>query len=172
MDLEKKMQMLVSENEFLQLQLEDINNELKKKDEEIDMLANCSNSAAFLRSKIESNLLEIEQLKYYNELNAQKSEGLQMLNEELELDLLNQIKARQNDQISLKEMESVKANFEVITEELNEAATLYKKLQITKGKLAEYQSLASLTEIENLKLKDELEEQRELINLLRIKKPV
>ena len=76
MDFEKKIRMLVSENEFLLLQLEDINLELKKKDEEIDMLADDIDTAAFLRSKIEGNLLEIEQLKYDNQQTTQKSFGL------------------------------------------------------------------------------------------------
>ena len=170
MDFEKKIRMLVSENEFLQLQLEDINLVLKKKDEEIDMLADDSDTAAFLRSKIESNLMEIEQLKYFNQQTTQKSVGLQMLNEELELDLLKQIKGRQKEQKALKEMDGVKANLEVITEELNEAVALYKMLQSLKEKLAEAKSIASFTEIENQELKKEIEEQRELIKLLKIKK--
>ena len=170
MDYEKKIRMLVSENEFLQLQLEDINLELRKKDEEIDLLADEGETAAFLRSKIDSNLIEIEQLKYYVEQASQKSVGLEMLNEELEIDLLTQMKGRQKDQSTLKEMTSIKANFEVVTEELNEAATLYKKLQVLKEKLSEANSIASLKEIENAELKKEVEEQRELIELLKAKK--
>ena len=158
MDYEKKIRMLVSENEFLQLQLEDINLELRKKDEEIDLLADEGETAAFLRSKIDSNLIEIEQLKYYVEEASQKSVGLEMLNEELEIDLLTQMKGRQKDQSTLKEMTSIKANFEVVTEELNEAATLYKKLQVLKEKLSEANSIASLKEIENAELKKEVEE--------------
>ena len=77
MDFEKKIRMLVSENEFLQLQLEDINLVLKRKDDEIDMLADDGETAAFLRSRIESNLIEIEQLNYYVAQANQKSEGLE-----------------------------------------------------------------------------------------------
>ena len=172
MDFEIKIRMLVSENEFLLLQLEDINLELKKKDEEIDMLADDIDTAAFLRSKIEGNLLEIEQLKYDNQQTTQKSFGLQMLNEELEEDLLKQIKGRQKEQKTIKEMHGVKANLEVITEELNEAAALYKMLQSLQKKLSEATSIASLTEIENQELKNEIKEQKELIKLLRIKKIV
>ena len=170
MDFEKKIRMLVSENEFLQLQLEDINLVLKRKDEEIDMLADEGETAAYLRSKIDSNLIEIEQLKYYVDQASQKSLGLEMLNEELELDLLSQMRGRQKEQQSLKEMDSVKANFEVVTEELNEAAALYKMLQALKEKLSEAKSIASLKEIENLELKKEVKEQRELIDLLKTKK--
>ena len=172
MDLEKKIRNLVSENEFLQLQLEDINLELKKKEEEIDMLADDSETAAFLRSKIDSNLLEIEQLKYYNQQATQKSLGLEILNEELEVDLLLQNKGRQKEHKALKEMDAVKANLEVLTEELNEAAALYKMLQSLKEKLSEANSIATLAERENQELKKEIEEQRELIELLKIKKLV
>ena len=170
MDFEKKIRMLVSENEFLLLQLEDINLALKKKDEEIDMLADNIDTAAFLRSKIEGNLLEIEQLKYDNQQTTQKSFGLQMLNEELEEDLLKQIKGRQKEQKTIKEMHGVKANLEVLTEELNEAAAFYKMLQSLQKKLSEATSIVSLTEIENQELKKEIQEQKELIELLRIKK--
>ena len=171
MDVEKKIRLLVSENEFLQLQLEDINLELKKKDEEIDMLAEDIESAAFLRSRIDSNLIEIEQLKYYNQQALQKNIGLETLNEELEVDLLQQMKGRQKEQQALKEMDSVKTNMEVITEDLNEAAELYKKLQTLKEKLAEANSKALMAEIENEELKKEVQEQRELIELLKNKKP-
>ncbi len=172
MDFEKKIRMLVSENEFLQLQLEDINLVLKKKDEEINMLADEGETASFLRSRIDSNLIEIEQLKYYVHLAGQKSLGLEILNEELEVDLLIQMKGRQKEQKSLKEMGTVKANLEVVTEELNEAAALYKMLQSLKQKLSEANSIASLNEIENRELKLEIAEQRELIELLKIKKTV
>lgn len=172
MDFEKKIRILVSENEFLQLQLEDINLVLKKKDKEIDMLADEGETAAYLRSKIDSNLIEIEQLKYYVARANQKSVGLETLNEELEIDLLNQMKGRQKEQKSIKEMSSVKANLEVVTEELNEAASLYKMLQSLKQKLSEANSIASLKELENQELKKEVEEQRELIELLKRKKLV
>ena len=170
MDFEKKIRILISENEFLQLQLEDINLVLKKKDEEIDMLADDGETAAYLRSKIDSNLIEIEQLNYYVSRANQKNLGLEALNEELEVDLLTQMRGRQKEQQSLKEMGSVKANLEVVTEELNEAAALYKMLQSLKEKLAEANSIASLKEIENQELKKEVEEQKELIELLKLKK--
>ena len=170
MNFEKEIRMLVSENEFLQLQLEDINVILKKKDEEIDMLADDGETAAFLRSKIDSNLIEIEQLKYYVEQASQKSIGLEMLKEELEVDLLMQMKGRQKEQKALQEMGTVKANLEVVTEELNEAAALYKMIQSLKQKLSEANSIASLNEIENRELKIEIAEQKELIELLKRKK--
>lgn len=171
MDFEKKIKMLVSENEFLQSQLEEVTLILKQKDEESYIKADESETEAYLRSKIDSNFIEIEQLNYHVTQANQKSIGLEALNEELEIDLLNQMKGRQQEQKSIKEMNSVKANFEVVTEELNEAAALYKMLQSLKQKLSEANSITSLKELENQELKKAIEEQKELIELLKIKKP-
>ncbi len=170
MDYEKKIRVLLSENEFLQLQMEDLNTELKKRDEEIDLLGDVTESTAALQSKIDSNLIEIEQLRYNSEQVAQKSLGIEMMNEELEMSLYKEIKGRQKDQASLKEMDSVKANMDIISEELNEAAELYRKIQLLKASLAEAKSIASMKEIENENLKEELEELRELVKILKNKK--
>ena len=170
MDYEKKIQILISENEFLQLQLEDLNSTIKKRDEEINLLGDVTESTAALRSKIDSNLLEIEQLRFNNQQASQKQLGIEMMNEELEMSLYKEIKGRQKDQASLKEMNSVKTNIVIIEEELNEAAVLYKKIQSLKAELAEAKSTASMKEIENENLKSAIEEQKELIKILRLKK--
>lgn len=171
MDYEKKIRVLLSENEFLQLQMEDLNKEIKKRDEEIDILGDVTESTATLRSKIDSNLIEIEQLRYNSEQVAQKSLGVEMMNEELEMSLYKEIKGRQKDQAFLKEMNSVKANMEIMEGELNEAAELYKKIQLLKASLAEAKSIASIKILENENLKVEVEALREVIKILKNKKP-
>ncbi len=170
MDYEKKIRVLLSENEFLQLQMEDLNSELQKRDEEINILGDINESTAALRSKIDSNLLEIEQLRYRSEQLSQKSLGIEMMNEELEMNLYKEIKGRQIDQASLKEMDSIKANMGIISEELNEAAELYKRIQLLKASLAEAKSIANMKEIENENLKLEIKELKELVSVLKLKK--
>ncbi len=170
MDYEKKIQLLLSENEFLQEQLEDLNNEIRKKDEEISLLGDGAESEASLRSRIDSNLIEIEQLKYNSEEAAKKTEAIEMMNEELELNLYREIKGRQKEQAEIKELFSVKTNNEILSSELDEAAALYKKVQALKKELAEAKSTAEMKEIENLQLKDEIAELNALLKELRMKK--
>jgi hypothetical protein len=169
MDYENKIRILVSENEFLQLQLEDLNTEIKKREEEINILGDVTESTAALRSKIDSNLIEIEQLMFNSRQASQKQLGIEMMNEELEMSLYKEVKGRQKDQASLKELDSVKANMEIVSEELNEAAALYKKLNTLKAALAEANSNASMREIENQNLKMEIEELKELVKILKNK---
>jgi hypothetical protein len=170
MDYEKKIQLLLSENEFLQEQLEDLNNEIRKKDEEISLLGDGAESEASLRSRIDSNLIEIEQLKYNSEEAAKKTEAIEIMNEELELNLYREIKGRQKEQAEIKELFSVKTNNEILSSELDEAAALYKKVQALKKELAEARSIAEIKEIENQHLNEEVAELNALLKALRIKK--
>jgi superfamily II DNA helicase RecQ len=170
MDYEKKIQLLLSENEFLQEQLEDLNNEIRKKDEEISLLGDGTESEASLRSRIDSNLIEIAQLKYNSEEVLKKAAAVEMMNEELELNLLKQIKGRQQEKAEIKELSSVKASNEILSSELDEAVTLYKKVSVLKKELAEARSLVEITNIENKHLKEEVEELKALLGGLRKKK--
>jgi superfamily II DNA helicase RecQ len=170
MDYEKKIQLLLSENEFLQEQLEDLNNEIRKKDEEISLLGDGSESEASLRSRIDSNLIEIAQLKYNSQEVAKKAAAVEMMNEELELNLLKQIKGRQQEKAEIKELSSVKANNNILNSELDEAVTLYKKVTALKKELAEAKSIAEMKEIENKHLREEVEELNALLKELRKKK--
>jgi chromosome segregation ATPase len=170
MDYEKKIQSLLFENEFLQEQLEDLNNDIRKKDEEISLLTSDVESEASLRSRIDSNLIEIQHLKYTSEQVVQKAAAIEMMNEELELNLIKEIKSGQVKQASIRELESVKANNDILSAELDEAAPLYRKVQDLKKALAEAKSIAAMMELENQHLKEEIDELRALLQELRKKK--
>ncbi len=170
MDYEKKIQLLLSENEFLLEQLEDLNNEIRKKDEEISLLGDITESEASLRSRIDSNLIEIAQLIYNCEEAAKKTDAIEMMNEELELNLYKEIKGRQKEQAEIKELVSVKTNNEILSSELDEAAALYNKVQSLKKELAEAKSIAEIKEVENQHLKDEVAELNALLKEIKMKK--
>jgi predicted ribosome quality control (RQC) complex YloA/Tae2 family protein len=170
MEYEKKIQLLLSENEFLQQQLEDLNNEIRKKEEEISLLGDMSESESSLRSRIDSNLIEIEQLKYNSELATQKSIAIEMMNEELEVNLLKEIRGRHKEQAVIKKLSSVNTNIDILNNELNEAAALYKKVQSLKKELAEAKSIAEIKTLENNQLVEEIAELKELLTVLKTKK--
>lgn len=170
MEYEKKIQLLLSENEFLQQQLEDLNNEIRKKEEEISILGDMSESESSLRSRIDNNLIEIEQLKYNSEQAAQKSIAIEMMNEELEVNLLKEIRGRHKEQAVIKELSSVNTNIDILNNELNEAAALYKKVQSLKKELAEAKSMAEIKTLENNQLVEEIAELKALLKVLRTKK--
>src|ERR1700749_1707606 len=129
MDEIKKIQSLLSENEFLQLQLEDLNSVIKNKDEEISLLGDNMDTSASLQSRIDMNLAEIEQLKYNMALAEQKNAGTEMRNEELELSLMKESKERQKQQAEIKGLHMVRTELDIISNELDEAAPMYARIE-------------------------------------------
>jgi murein DD-endopeptidase MepM/ murein hydrolase activator NlpD len=170
MDIEKQIRILLSENEFLQHQLEDLNKAVKQRDEEILFLGDNMDSAAELQSRIDSNLAEIEQLKYNNALTEEKAAAAEELNEALENDLLQQIRQSHKDEKLLQEMNSVKVNLDVANEELEQSAGFYQRIIQLKKEVAELKSNLELSQSENELLKEENEELQQLITLLRQKR--
>ena len=170
MDESRKIQLLLSENEFLQAQLEDLNRIVQNKEDEISLLADDLESGAYLQSRIDCNLAEIDQLKYNMGLAEQKAAGAEMMNEELALNLLKQSKERQKDRAEIKTLGSVKTELEIITNELDEATPLYAKLDKLESELAETKSQYDLLQTENNELREQIYELNELVALLRKKK--
>lgn len=166
----KQIQALTSENEFLQLQLEDLNNAVRSKDEEIHLLGDSMESAASLQSRIDMNLAEIEQLSFKLAEAEQRTQGAETLNEELEKELLKEIRAKQRQETELKGLSSVKTELEIITGEMNETASMYQTIRLLKSELAETHSKAALLAAENEELKTALREMKELMAELRKKK--
>ena len=170
MDQEKKIRTLLSENEFLQLQLEDLNATIKNKEEEISLLADDMDTAASLQSQIDGNLAEIEQLRYNMNLSEQKNAGTEMLNEELENDLLKEIREKHKEQAANKKLGSVQTELEIISNELDEAVPLNKRVEDLENELAEAKSMNAILEDENISLKQELAELDELLRILKKQK--
>ncbi len=171
MDHEKQIRLLLSENEFLQEQLEELNLTIEKKEEDLLELANrIPESEALLRSKIEGNLIEIKQLNdNYNEA-EQKIKTSEIINEELELDFVKEIKEGQKNKAVIKELTSVSTQIDILNSELNETANLYKRVQELKKELSEAKSIAELKIIENEDLRIELEELKALFLALKRQK--
>ena len=170
MDQEKKIRALLSENEFLQLQLEDLNASIKTKEEEISFLADDMDTASSLQSQIAGNLAEIEQLRYNMSLSEQKNAGAEILNAELENELLKEIREKHKEQAANKKLGSVQTELEIISNELDEAVPLNKKVEDLENELAEAKSMNAILEDENISLKQELAELNELLRVLKKKK--
>ncbi len=170
MNYEKQIQNLILENEFLLEQLEDLNSMVKNKDEEIVLLNNTIHSAAYLQSRIDNNLQEIEQLKYNLLLTQQKAAGIELLNEALENDLLGAIKKDHKNEKKLKEMDAVITNLSIANEELEETAGMYKRIVQLKKELAAMKSKMDICQMENDTLKEEKQELEKRIFLLKQRK--
>jgi hypothetical protein len=170
MDLEKKVQNLLYENEFLQEQLEDLNKTIAKKDEELLLLNDNSESEASIRSRMEINLVEIKHVKATMEAANNRAAAIEAMNEELEGNLVDTMKARQKDKAIIKALESNQSHVNILNEELNETAVYYNKLKKLKSEYTAQISENEILKLENNTLRDELREMKSLVEMLKQKK--
>ncbi len=169
MDYEKKIQNLTFENEFLQQQIEELNEILINRDTELNLPIEGYQSEGWLRSQIECNKLEIQHLQYNMEQTIKKAAAIETMNEALENDLLISYKAHQKDKTIIKELTSAQVYTEVINEELNQTSALFKKVKALKTDNAELQSDKQNTELQNQILQEKLKEANDLLLLYKKK---
>jgi DNA repair exonuclease SbcCD ATPase subunit len=161
---ERQIQILKSENEYLLIQIEDLNQAIAQKEQELETLRQTAKQAAELQSRIDINLLEFEQMQRSIGQRQQKAAGDSIMIEELEKELLDTMKTLQKYSSLADENESLKASLQGSEEELDMASGLYKKVTDLKKEIS---LLKSEIEIKGL----EIENLKEDIQELKIDKP-
>lgn len=167
---EKQIKQLKGENELLLLQLEDVNEVIKQREKELEELRRIATKARQMQSQLDMNLLEFEQMQNNIGEKQEQAKGASVRMEELEKELYNSIKIENRYNNMLDEHISLQANLLDTSNELEEAAGLYKKVQQLKASLTQTKSSLEMGQIEIQNLKDELAEAKELNILLREKK--
>jgi len=155
---EKQLQQLKSENEYLQIQLEDVNSAIKQKEEELEILRETAGMAAELKSKLDANLMELSQIQANMAYRDEQGTYSEVRLEELEKELFDSIKDQLKCKDAFKENQSLQASLLDTTKELNDASSIYKKMQQLKVILAETHSNLEIANLEIGSLKAELKE--------------
>jgi oligoendopeptidase F len=163
---ERQIEILRSENELLQLQLDDVNMLIRVREEELDLLRKRAQEAAEMQSRIDTNLLEFEQMQNNLGFSQQQNEGKNDRLAEMEEELYQSIKDQLQADEKMKDFASLQANLLDTASELEEASAVYKKMQQMKTKLAATQSELEICLIEIESLKEELRESKALNDLL------
>ena len=163
---EKQIQILRSENELLQLQLDDVNMMIQVREEELDLLRVRAREAAAMQSRLDNNLNEFEQMQNSLGNVQQKNSGKELRLEEMENELYESVKEQLRYAETLKDFNSMEANLVDTNNELEEATAVYKKMAVMKIVLAEAQSNYEIAMMEITSLKEELEEAKALNSIL------
>ena len=163
---EKQIQILRSENELLQLQLDDVNMMIQVREEELDLLRERAREASAMQSRLDNNLNEFEQMQNSLGNVQQKNSGNELRLEEMENELYESVKEQLRYAETLKDFNSMEANLVDTNNELEEATAVYKKMAAMKVVLAEAQSNYEIAMMEITSLKEELEEVKALNSIL------
>lgn len=163
---EKQIQALKSENDLLQIQLQDVNMIIEIREEELELLRKRAQEAAVMQSKLENNLTGFEQMQMHIGATEQISNSNAQRLEAMEEELYRSMKEQLGYMEAIKGFNSLEANLADTSMELEEATRVYKKAAQMKSSLAEAQSNLEIANLTIKNLRDELEEVKALNSFL------
>ncbi|RYD81672.1 MAG: hypothetical protein EOP53_05800 [Sphingobacteriales bacterium] len=163
---ERQIEILKSENELLQLQLDDVNTMIKVREDELELLRARAAEAVAMQSRLDTNLLEFEQMQDVIDYTQRKKGGAEERLEQMEEELYASIKDQLKSEEKAKYFESLEANLLDTTQELQEIANAFKQMRDAKSKLAGAQSELEIAYMEIASLKEELAEVKALNEML------
>lgn len=148
---------LKSENEYLQLQLQDVNYMLTIREEELDLLRMKAREVVQMKSKLEGNYNELAQMQVTIGKTQQQVYGAAKREAAMEEEVLQSIQIEKAYYNTRKELASVTAAFTDVDSKLDEVTNVYKELENAKRKIAELESMNDIAREEKEYLQYELE---------------
>lgn len=146
---EDQVKKLVSENEYLQSQVEELSAIALSYRNEIKLLHEKYEIEGELRSIIENNSEENNLLKYQLEKEKQKALNIAKRETAMELELLEGIRI-ETDYYNIKEeQKSATAQINDMNEQLNKSLLVYKNLEDANRKISEIHSINDILKEEN-----------------------
>jgi chromosome segregation ATPase len=154
---DKQIQQIISENEFLQIQLADANDMLHQREKELTMLRETARQATALKSTIENQLEELSYMQHLLGKKQQKLEGAGQREAAMEDELLQGIRMEKEYYTLKEKLDSSIAQIDDITQQLDETANTFKELRDAKKKITELQSQLDIAQEEKELLQYELD---------------
>lgn len=137
---EEQVKKLISENEFLQVQLQDVNEMIAAREEELALLREKARQSVQTRSDLDTAYEELAYMQNVISKHQQKAVGAASREASMEEELVETIRMEKEYYEIKKQFESSSAALADINQQLSEAATIYKQLADAKRKIAELES--------------------------------
>jgi regulator of replication initiation timing len=154
------LQQLKSENELLQIQLQDVNDMIKVREEELEILRETAAHAVSLQSRLDMNLDEFYQMQDHIGNQQQYAAGAAKREASLESELLQSIEMETQLYNMKDQFASTKAALADLNNEMNSLASVHKDVAVLKARITELESNLEIAALENGFLKEELDKYR------------
>ena len=136
----EQIKKLISENEFLQVQLADLNEMLAIREEELELLRNKSRKVVELQSTIENNLEEFSYMQHVIGKHQLKAEQNNRREAEMEKELLEGIRMEKEYYSIRDKYNSTATALLDVNHQLNEIPLMNRDLETANRKIAELES--------------------------------
>jgi len=148
---------LQSENELLQLQLQDVNEMISVREEELFHLRQTAEHAVLLQSRLDINLDEFYQMQDQIGKHQEQAAGAARREYTLEDELMKSMDMETELYNIRDELASTKAAFEDVNQEMEQTRFLYRQIATLNARVAELESNVEIAVLENSFLKEEFE---------------
>lgn len=158
---ENLVNQLKSDNEHLQIQLEDLNYMIQARVEELEILRKTAAHAVLLQSRLDQNLNELDQMQNLIGEQTQLKEGAFRREASLEEEMFQSIEMEKEYYTIREQFASTKAALTDMNNQMADAVQLYQQLADQKMKVAELESNLEIASLDNQFLKEELDKYRD-----------
>ncbi|HRF26429.1 MAG TPA: hypothetical protein PKW54_03745 [Ferruginibacter sp.] len=152
-----QVQELRSENELLRIQLNDLNELISIREEELDILRRKAGKAAEYQSKLENTLLEMDYLQSELGRQLQETAGAGQRATAYEQEILEGIRMEKEFYSIRDKYNSLQAELADLQQEASSIRNLNQQISTLKTRVAELESALELIELDKGFLKEELE---------------
>lgn len=157
---DEQIKQLKSENELLQLQLQDVNYMISIREEELEILRAKAKNAVRLQSQLEGTFNELGQMQNFIGRKQQEAEGAARREAAMEEEIIQSINMERDYYDIKSQFASANAALSDINHQLSEAADIHKELAKANAHIAELESSLEIAAEEKELLKYELEKQK------------
>ena len=137
---EDQIRKLKSENEFLQIQLQDINEMIAIREEELDILRTKAQQGIETSSRLEGVYEELSYMQNLIGKHQQKAEGAVRREASMEDEMLESIRMEKEYYGIKEQFTSTSTALSDLNQQLQDAVTIYKQLADSNRKIAELES--------------------------------
>jgi len=152
-----EIQLLKSENELLQLQLQDITEMINIREEELDILRKKAAYTVLLQSTLDGNLDEITQMQELIGEQQRKFAGATKREIAMENEIIQSLEMEKELYTIRDKYESARATINDLDNEVAESISIYRQLSAAIAKIAELESSIEIERLEISQLKEELQ---------------
>ncbi len=166
---EEEIQKLISDNEYLQIQINDLNEMLEIRNEQVEVLRSKNRKMSEMQSTLENNLEEFSYMQHFIEKQQQKVKQYAIREEVMETELIESISIEKEYYTIRDQFESKNVALQDVNNQLDEIPALTKELAQEKRKTAELESSFDILKEENELLQHEITKLKRQIAVLKEK---
>jgi len=149
------IQQLKSENALLHVQLNDLDELIRIREEELEILRTKAAQVAALQSNLDENIYQLEQMQLF--LGDQEREVAAANRRELsmETEMIESLQMEKDYYTLSDKLKSTRAALEDVSEQFAEASALFREVATLKSTIAELESKLEIESLDNQFLREE-----------------